>query len=140
MEVALLSRQESCSHLSPGRAQRESRRQTFAVAESAGAGHRDIPVRQGINHRWKQGHGVDRLPGSVKPAFVTGGDDAVHTRFGTSKCAFDRGYDMQPGKSGLFYLVPPGERVTGRSKYHFEMIFHLRIFIDDPYRRIDENS
>ena len=56
---------------------------------------------------------MDRLPGSVKTAFMTGGDDAVHTGFSAPEGAFDRGYDMQPVKSGLFDFFPPGERVTG---------------------------
>ena len=139
VEVALFRRQKPCPHLHTGGPHGYGRRQGLAVAESAGPHHGVIGIRYRIDHGGQQNHGVERLPGDVKTAFVPGSDDAVHPRLLASQRALHRGDDVQPGKSGGFDLLAPGDGVAGRGKEHLEMLLHSGVLLTDPDRRIDQD-
>ncbi|OQC71752.1 MAG: hypothetical protein BWX45_01119 [Deltaproteobacteria bacterium ADurb.Bin002] len=140
MKITFLGRQESRAHLRAVSPQNQRGGQRPAVAEPAGAHDQRVFVGHGIHHCGKQDHGMDRLPGRVKSAFMARSDDDVHPRLFAAQRALHGRNHVHPGEARALDLVFPAHRITGGGEDDLEVVLHVRIFLPDPDGRIDHDG
>src|SRR4030042_3090469 len=80
-----------------------------------------------------------RFPGCMEATFVARSNDHVNARFLAAHGPLHGWNHMHPGKSGVFNLLLPTNRVAGRGKDYLEVLSYVGIFFPNPDCCIDQD-